>query len=161
MEPLWHEDRWHIEINWSRPVEYKRLLEEGSPHDEQAYLYLISARFGNKSSKTIYVGKAFRQSVSKRLSQPDHKLRHIEFLENYPRHRFYVSHGLVTVHEGKPTQKRIDDIERILIYANDPQHAHNVQNFWQHKVTTPYWIDNRGSRCTLPKTIALGIFAQY
>lgn len=161
MEPLQHEGYWGIEVKWSRPKEYERLLDEGSPHDELANLYLISARFGTKPSKAIYVGKTYDQWVSMRLSQPDHQLRYTEFVKNYPRHIFYVSHGIVTNHDGKLTRKRIDDIERILIYANEPQHAHNIKNFWQHRVTMPYQIENRGSRCTLPRTIALGVFVEY
>jgi len=158
MEPLQHEEYWDIEIAWSRPKEYERVLEEGSPHDELAHLYLISARFGTKSPKAIYVGKTYDQFVKKRLSQPDHQKRYSQFVKDYPRHRFYVSHGVVTNHDGKLTRKRIDEIERILIYANKPQHAYNVQNFWTHGVTTAYQIENRGSRCTLPRTITLGVF---
>ena len=161
MEQLHHEGYWNIEIEWSRPKAYGRLLDEGSPHDEDAHLYLISARFSTSSHKAIYVGKTYDQWVSKRLSQADHKRRYSDFTKNYPRHNFYVSHGIVTNHDGKLTRKRIDDIERILIYANEPLHAHNVQNFWQHSVTTPYQIENRGSRCTLPRTISLGVFVKY
>lgn len=160
MKPLWHEEYVNIEVHWSRPKDYDRLLEEGSPHDELARLYLISARFGTKPSKAIYVGKTDAQSVIKRLTQPDHQRRYINFVNDYPRHRFYVSHGIVTNHQGKLTQKRIDDIERILIYANEPQHAHNIKNFWRHGVTTPYQIENRGFRCTLPRVIALGVFVR-
>lgn len=160
MKPLWHEECWNIKVEWSRPKEYDRLLNEGSQHDEHAHLYLISARFGTNASKAIYIGKTYDQWVSERLSQTDHKLRHADFIKNYPRHMFYVSHGIVTNNDGKITEKRIDDVERILIYANEPQHAHNIQNFWQHGVTAPYKIENQGSRCTLPRTIALGIFAK-
>ena len=161
MEPLHHEEYWNIEIEWSRPKTYERLLDEGSPHDDLAHLYLISARMGTDSPKAIYVGKTYDQWVSKRLSQPDHKRRYAEFIIAYPRHNFYVSHGIVKIQNGKLTRKRIDDIERILIYVNEPLHAHNVQNFWQHSVTTPYQIENRGSRCTLPRTIALRVFVAY
>lgn len=161
MKPLWHEEHWHVEINWSRPVEYEQLLENGSSQDEVANLYLISARFGVKSPKTIYIGKTYDQWVSKRLSQSDHKIRYVKFCEGYPRHQIYVSHGVVTIHDGKLTRSRIDEIERILIYANDPTHAHNVQNFWQHDVTTPYRVENKGSRCTLPRIISLGVFVEH
>lgn len=161
MEPLSHEDYWNVQIDWSLPQEYERLLELGSPNDDLAHLYLISARYGKNEPKTIYIGQTYNQWVSKRLTQADHQSRYADFVENYSRHRLYVSHGIVTVHDGKITRKRINDIERILIYTNDPTHAHNIKNFQGHGVSTPYQIENRGSRCTLPRQISLGVFVRY
>lgn len=73
MEQLYHEEYWPIEVEWSRPREYDRLLDEGSTHDESANLYLISARYKNNTPKLLYIGQTFNQWVSKRLTQPDHK----------------------------------------------------------------------------------------
>lgn len=162
MEPLYPDEHWLVEINWSRPTLYERLLEDGgSPHDDGAYLYLISARFSGNAPKALYIGQTYSQWVTKRLTQRDHKRRYETFAEEYPRHSLFVSHGYVTVHGGKLTAKRLDDIESILIYTNDPTHAHNVKNFYRHGVASPYFIENKGSRCTLPKTIALGVFVHY
>ena len=161
MEPLYHVESWEIEIEWKRPKKYKRVIEEGSVHDDSANLYLISARYGSANTKAIYIGKTWAQWVSKRLTQLDHKKRYAAFVKNYPRHAFYVSHGIVVINDGRLTKKRLDDIERILVYTNEPDHAHNVRNFYEHGVTGSYEIYNRGSRCTLPKFIALGVFVRY
>lgn len=161
MKPLYHEQYWEVEIEWSRPKEYDRLLEEGSHHDESAHLYLISARYRDYESKLLYIGKTYDQWVSKRLSQKDHRSRYGTFQENYPNHIFFVSHGVITINGSKITRKRLSDIERILIYTNEPQHAHNVQNYYSHGVIGSYLIENKGSKCTLPSVISLGIFVKY
>lgn len=161
MKPLYHEEYWSIRIEWSRPKEYSRFLVEPSDNEAFANLYLISARFGRNASKLLYVGQTYDQWVSRRLSQKDHKRRHSEFRENYPHHTLYVSQGIVTVHDGKLTRKRLNDIERVLIYINDPEHAHNVQNFYTHGVSGSYHIENSGSKCTLPRIISLGVFVKY
>lgn len=158
MKPLYHEQYWPVEIEWSRPKSYERLIEEGSFYDDYAHLYLISARYRDYQPKLLYIGKTYSQWVTKRLTQKDHRKRYATFLENYPNHNLSVSHGVITVNNGKITPKRLSDIERILIYTNEPQHAHNVQNYYSHGVTGSYLIENRGSKCTLPSTISLGIF---
>ena len=161
MKPLWHEDYWSVQISWSRPKEYDRLLLEGSPHDKTANLYLISARYGKSASKTVYIGQTYQQWVSKRLSQDDHKKRRDSIISKYPRHKLYVSHGVILIRNGVLTRKRVGEIKQILIYSNDLTHAHNIKNYWKHEVSTSYRIENRGSKCTLPKEIALGVFVKY
>lgn len=58
-------------------------------------------------------------------------------------------------------RSRIKDIENILIYSNDPDHSHNVQNFYNHGVKGSYLIKNCGYKSTLPKEISLGVFVKY
>ena len=160
MKPLYHEQYYEVEIDWSRPKAYDRLIEEGSHHDETARLYLISARYSNGKPKLLYIGKTYRQWVSKRLSQKDHKSRYGTFQENYPNHTLFVSHGVITINGSRITSERVSDIESILIYTNEPQHAHNVQNYYSHGVVGSYLIKNKGSKCTLPSVISLGIFVK-
>ena len=160
MKPLYDDESWDVAIKWTKPARYEAVREEGSQYDEQAFLYLITARFSSKSRKVLYVGKTFKQWVSKRLSQPDHKRRYKKIVSDYSHHKFEVSHGLLTVSNGKLTQKRLSDIEKILIYSNHPSHAHNVQGFYAHGVSGSYRIENSGHRCGLPKCIALGVFIQ-
>ena len=128
MQRLYHKEAWEVEIEWTRPKEYTRLLSEGSDRDECANLYLISARYGAANAKTIYIGQTYTQLVRKRLSQPDHKKRFAAFVKNYQRHGFFVSLGIITIKEGNLTRKRLDDIERILIYANDASHSAFLSN---------------------------------
>jgi len=161
MQPLHHQEYWAIEVEWSRPKVYENVLSHGSEHDEYSNLYLISARFSTNTPKLLYIGKTFDQWVSKRLSQPDHIERHDKFLEHYSRHKLFVSHGYITVHGGRLTRQRLDDIERILIYTAEPAHAHNVKNFNAHGVRSSYRIENKGYKCTLPRVVTLGVFVSY
>jgi len=160
MQPLYHQDYWEVEIDWKRPKKYERARDEGSDHDEFAHLYLISARYGSSEPKALYIGKTWKQTVATRLCQDDHKKRYAAFVKNYPRHSFYVSYGIVSVNDAKLTEKRLDAIERILIFTNEPEHAYNVQHLYEHGVTGSYEIQNRGSRCHLPRIIRLGVFVK-
>ena len=161
LEPLIISDSWEVRIKWTRPRSYERVREEGSDHDDSAYLYYIRAQFSNRRPKLLYIGKTYTQSVSIRLGQPDHRNRYDEFTRLYPIHRFTVSHGIVSVESGRITRRRIDDIERLLIYANDPSHAYNVQNINQHGVARSYIVTNTGYRSGLPRSLLLGVFAKY
>ncbi len=160
MKPLYPDEFIDVEIKWTRPQRYDCLLQEDSKHDEVANLYLISARYGTAQAKTLYIGKTYLQWVTKRLSQKDHKTRYENFIENYPHHVFYVSHGIIEVREGNLNENRLDDVERILIYSSPPEHSQNVRNFYEHGVKGAYHIVNKGSRCTLPRNIKLGIFVK-
>lgn len=160
MKPLYVDDYWDVEIKWTRPRPYVEVRENGCYHDESAYLYLITAKYSKNKSKCIYVGKTFDQCVSKRLNQADHQKRYAAFIKNYPRHKFFVSHGLVTINNGKIIRSRIKDVENILIYSNDPEHCHNVQNFYNHGVKGSYLIKNFGYKSSLPQIISLGVFVK-
>lgn len=161
MKPLFEDEFWDVTIEWKKPKEYSRLLLEGSDHDSTAQLYLISARFAKAASKGKYIGKTFQQKVTIRLKQPDHKKRYAAFTGIHPNHKFFVSHGVITMNNGKLTENRLAEIEQILIYSNDPTHSGNVKNFYEHGVTGSYLINNVGYRCSLPKKIQLGVFASH
>ena len=161
MKPLYEDDYWDIEINWTRPILYEKIREEGCSHDSIAKLYMITAKYSRNNPKCIYIGKTYKQCVSTRLKQIDHKKRYAAFIKNYPRHKFYVSHGLVTINNGKIVSSRIGDVEKILIYSNDPTHGHNVQNIYNHGVKGSYLIKNSGYKSSLPQIISLGVFVKY
>ncbi len=158
MKPRDESEFWDVAVQWTRPILYDTVRSMGTEYDETACLYLITARFASKSRKLIYVGKTYRQYVSKRLSQPDHLRRYAGIVANYPHHKIEVVHGLLSIENGKITEKRLSDIEKILIRSNDPTHAHNVKAFYSHGVRDSYRIVNNGYRCGLPKCISLGLF---
>lgn len=160
--PLFEDDFWEVNIKWTRPRAYKSERDEGSEHDNTAYLYYICAKYSTSAPKVLYIGQTYQQTVNKRLQQPDHQHRYVKFARAYPKHRFYVSHGLVSVTYGRLTKRRIEDVERILIYANDPAHAHNVKNIYQHGVeNVSYFITNNGYRSGLPRSLRFGVFVEY
>lgn len=161
VKPLYEDEFWDVSIEWKLPTEYSRLLVDGSKHDGSAHLYMISARFAKSPPKGKYIGKTWHQDVSTRLKQPDHKKRFAAFKGVHPDHRFYVSHGILSISNGNLTNNRLAEIEKILIYANDPDHSGNVKNFYEHGVNGSYAIENTGYRCALPRKIQLGVFAHY
>jgi len=162
LKPLFPDDEfWHVEVKWMPPVAYDKVVSEGSTHDDHAYLYMIIARYSSHPPKVVYLGRTYQQSVSVRLTQADHKNRHAALVEKYPNHRLLVSHGLVTVKNGNRTERRIQDVERLLIYSNpDLENAMNVANFNHHNVEGSYWIWNRGQKAGLPREVCLGVTAR-
>lgn len=160
MNPVFEDDFWRVCIAWSKPIPYERARDEGSEHDETANLYMITARFSDKKHKFIYLGKTYKQYVQKRLKQPDHHARYAGIVRNHPKHRIFLRYGTVKVDAGKVTKKRIDDLERILIYCLDDEHSRNVKSIYSHGVTDSYEIVSSGSRGTLPKCLALGFFCK-
>ena len=157
MKPL-YDEFWDTSIQWTRPMEYDSLVVNGSDHDEEANFYMIIGRFSNKPTKILYIGMTFEQWVSRRLRQRDHQNRYAAFIKNYAHHRFQVSHGLLTIHNGNITEKRVKDIEQLLIYSNDSEHSRNLKSIYSHGVTSSYAIENTGYKCTLPKKISFGLF---
>ena len=160
MRPLYPDEYLAIDIEWSRPSSYERVRARGHELDRVAQLYLITAKASFSRAKSLYVGKTYRQTVSTRLAQQDHQARYAAFKKHYPRHRFLISLGVVTLLEGRLTAGRLGELEKILIYANDPEHAFNVQNFYEHGVKGSYEVVNHGHRAGLPKAIMLGVFAE-
>ena len=156
MKRVFDEDPWTIDIKWSRPKAYAAVVADKSGTEDDASLYSILARYRSGPRKLFYVGKTFSYFVSTRLSQRDHKARLAKFVQAHPRHSFEVSYGVIKC--TKLTRKRLGEIEQLLIYSSDPVHSKNVRNFYDHCVSDAYHIRNNGSRCSLPKTIALGVF---
>lgn len=160
LRQLFEDDFWDVDICWSRPKLYENVIEYGADLDDEAYLYMITAKFSSYKPKIIYIGKTYKQTVSLRLSQDDHSKRYKKLRKQYPRHKFYVSYGTVHVHDGQITENRIKDIEKILIYSNDTDHVQNVSNYYTHGVKNSYKIKLTGYRHTLSKELYLGVFVK-
>lgn len=160
MNPVFEDDFWRVHIRWSKPIPYEMARDVGSVHDKTANLYMITARFSDKSHKFIYLGKTYKQYVQKRLKQPDHKARYAAIKKNYPNHAIFLRHGTVEIESGKVNNKKIDDLERILIYCLDDEHSRNIKSIYSHGVTKSYEIISSGARGNLPKCLALGFFSR-
>ena len=160
MNPVFEDDFWRVQIKWSKPIPYETARDEGSDHDETANLYMITARFSKKEQKFIYLGKTYKQYVQKRLNQSDHHARYAAIIKNHPKHKIFLRYGTVKLEAGKTTNKRIDDLERVLIYCLDDEHSKNLKSIYSHGVTDSYEIISSGSRGTLPKCLALGFFSK-
>ena len=130
-------------IEWAR----HRLLRRGyvNPHPEEHRidLYMIVGHFGG-SRRILYIGKAYRQFVSHRLSQPDHIRRWKKLRRIYPRHKLTVSFGFATFDDARGTSKRIDEVESILIYANWHERLMNSRKVYRFAIRGQIRLTNRG-----------------
>ena len=158
MKLLYEEDSWLVSINWSKPMIYENLIENGSYNDDDAHLYMITGKYLNNTPKLFYIGKTYNQYVTQRLTQVDHKNRYDQLCDDYPKHTLFVSHGTIEIEEGKRTKKRVAEIERILIYSMNSDHTINQKNLFSHGVTAQYLITNKGYKSHLPSTIGIGVF---
>ena len=121
---------------------------------------MISVRFSDKPHKAVYIGKTYKQSIKTRLKQPDHRSRYAGIVTNYPKHKAFVRYGNVKIHGRNPTEKRLGDIENILIYCYDNDHSRNIKSIYSHGVTDSYQIISSGSRCELPACLSFGFFSK-
>jgi hypothetical protein len=158
---------YQVHISWTRPMAYDTIINKGSPHDAEGWLYMILGYHGSSHPKIFYIGKVFNSSVSRRLRQPDHRARYARLRSEHPRHSFRVSLGAVKLAYGHITAQRIDEIESILIFATFHSKRHVIESSprminkskwyksgWPH----PYIIQNAGSRAPLPREVHHGVF---
>jgi hypothetical protein len=155
------------EIRWSRPARYDDIVSRGSPHDSEAWFYMILGYYMTSSPKIFYIGKVFNSCVSRRLRQPDHRARFKELQAKYPRHSFRVSLGALSVSRGASelasghiTAQRIDEIESILIFAAFHSHdtLKNKNKKWKSGWRHPYVIRNLGCKAPLPREVHYAVF---
>lgn len=116
--------------------------------------YMILGQWSQKI-KLFYIGKT-KKSVFNRLKQQDHKRRKKEMEEDHPKHKLLISFGDLYMEYGcNKTSKRIDDIESLLIYAQEPEY--NKNKIFNHKVESDYWIKNYGYTDPLYKQLHYGL----
>ncbi|MGH7774300.1 MAG: hypothetical protein ACREQA_18905 [Candidatus Binatia bacterium] len=154
MEPVDEELAWWVRIYWRRWRSIEKVLDDSM--DEDAYLYAIWGCFGT-SARLLYIGKVYDQYAGFRLTQPDHARRRKTIVRRYPRHRLAVSLGEIVMPYGeKLTRTRVDEVERLLIFANLPEL--NRQNRETHSVQWDYVIENNGSFGTMYRWLHYGLF---
>lgn len=149
-----------VDLHWSRPIPYEKIITEGSNHDTESWLYMILGYSRSPDPKLFYVGKVYQTCVSARLRQADHKQRYERLCKEHPRHTFRVSLGAIDI-GGHMTDKKVDEIETMLIYtAKEAQPLINERKWMTHGISRAYHIRNHGSRRPLPQEIFVGIFVR-
>lgn len=156
MKPTFENVFYEAEIQWTKPVIYDDIVAAPSKYNELANLYMITARFSNRDSKTLYIGKTWCQGVHKRIRQADHKNRIAQYRADHPHHTFEIRHGVIKMKAGRLTEKRLSDIESLLIYITENR---NIKSVLNHGVVKSYKITNKGYKCWLPKSLAFGLFS--
>src|SRR6266568_8158996 len=106
-----------VQITWSRPTPYDKLVSSGSRHDAEGWLYMILGYYRSPHPKLFYIGKVFQTYVSRRLRAPDHRARYYRMCHDHPRYAFRVSLGAIKLAHGHITARLVDDVESILIFA--------------------------------------------
>lgn len=160
MKPLYEDEFWNASVQWTRPMVYDHAVSNGSEYDSLSSFYMILGRYSNQPAKIMYIGMTFSQSVKTRLCQPDHQRRYAAFKGAHKHHWFQVSHGLLTINNGNFTEKRVKDIEQLLIYTytKDSAHVKNLKSIYSHGVTGSYLVRNTGYRSSLPRKLSYGLF---
>jgi hypothetical protein len=149
-----------VDITWSRPLTYSKIVTDGSRHDAEGWFYMILGYRGSSHPKLFYIGKVFEKCVSQRLRQADHRVRYEQLRSAHPRHSFRVSLGAVKLARGHITARRIDEIESILIFGayHSRDTLINKNKWWKSGWRHPYVIRNLRSRVLLPREIHHGVF---
>jgi hypothetical protein len=157
MDLIFDDDHHQVSIKWSRPVDLNFV---GGAEHENDLVYMITAHGKRSSEKMIYVGQAYSQSVSKRLSQPDHRRKQSEWATRFPGHQLKVRRGQVSLKQGRFSVDKINSIEAILIYCFDNEHCMNGKARFSAKISGHYEITNSGYRSDLPHRIGYGFYAK-
>ena len=123
--------------------------------------YMILGNWGTKK-KLFYIGKTTK-SILARTKQADHTKRRRKMHEDFSKHKLMISKGhyfmgVVSGYRSNKTDYRIDEIESLLIYANEPRY--NVSKKWNNNVSSDYWIRNCGYYEPLYKEIYYGLMGK-
>ena len=119
----------YVELRWSEPVAIDDADEE--LEDDHAFLYMLLAQ-ARGAPKLLYIGRVFDQHVADRLWNQDHLDRQDEMQADHPRHELMVSVGDVVDSDwARLHRNRVDDLETLLIYVNDPPYNRNKKGMFQ------------------------------
>lgn len=157
MDLIFDDDHHQVSIKWSRPVDLRAAAGEEHEND---LVYLITAHGTDGSEKMIYVGQAYSQRVAKRIAQPDHRRKQGEWEERFPKHKFKVRRGTVSIANGSVSVNKINSIESILIYCFDSEHCMNGKARFRSRISGHYEITNSGYKSDLPRRIGYGFYAK-
>ena len=129
-------------VKWTRHRRWEKGQVRAHPDERLIYLYMIVGTFG-RTRRVLYIGKTYKQTASYRLSQPDHVKRWRTLKRSYPRHKLTVSFGIPSIAEYNCTEKRIDEIESILLYANSDDRYLNAKKVFS--ITSKFHLHVRNT----------------
>lgn len=123
-EFLMYKIAWKNYLNYTAKIRWSRLytcekLFNYCPENDDAYFYSIIGRRGQEL-KLFYIGMVYKQCVSERFKSEDH-LSKVRALENhFSKYKIGIRLGVVklTAPITKITKRRINAIEKLLIYIN-------------------------------------------
>jgi len=147
-----------VKIKWSRSYDVDKVLSGEIQEDFDAYFYKITGHY-SQYVKLFYIGKVFKQTISQRLSQPDHRTRQKKLGNNYPRHKIKIGLGIPEI--ARKTKEIIDDIESILIYSNWNENVGNAKKIYKCDIgKSQLLITNTGFYRPLHKISCKAVFVK-
>jgi hypothetical protein len=156
------ESAWTVNIKWSRPILYENVIrtDYAYGYGQDHWLYMILGYYGTSQRKIFYIGKVYKSYVGDRLRNPDHVRRYLKLRQAHPNHELRLSLGNVLIKQGNITNRRVDQIESLLIYTAGESELSivNKSKLLTHKITEPYALYNSGYHHPLAKEIHHGIF---
>ena len=126
-----------VTIDWSRPMTHDMLNYGMAKSDEFAYFYSIIG-YVNKAWWPYYIGMVYKQSVSERHENPDHKKKLNELKSAFPEITWHLTLGTPDIKGKRLTKKLIESVEGLLIYSN-----------WQDEMVNKSKINKFNSDATI------------
>ena len=151
LEPFFNLDAWSIAIKWSPPMAYSLLLEKESRYDKPHQLFLLSSQINPEQYTINLVGHTYDLSFRKLISLQQNEEWHISNQNINLQNPLFVSHGAVTVRNGKKTDQQLMDGLVSILQNVTFQAANLIPN-------GSYSIKNTGSKGLLPQKIMIGMF---
>jgi len=112
-------------VEWRGPFTYDEVVSEQGWEDNEE-LYAISHEPPIQENRTLYVGRASKQRIGKRLEY--HNAAH-SIHETYGDRSICYYLGRVRLRDGKRwSEKRVKDIESAIIYYHNDILHFNIQN---------------------------------
>ena len=132
-----------VSIEWTRHRFWKNGHVNAHPEEHLINLYMIVGCFGSSRS-VLYIGKAYQQYASRRLSQSDHIKKWRMLRRKYSRHKLMVSFGVAKFAGYSCTARRIDTAESVLIYANWNDRLINSKKIYGFSIRGQVRLTNAG-----------------
>lgn len=102
-----------VEIEWYGPYKIDTVVEEFHEYEDFG-VYMITRKWGKYAEKILYIGMTYRRDFAQRFSE---------------HWRDWLSEVIGTVkvrvgylHEKKSSEKRLRDVENLIIYVYEPEY---------------------------------------
>jgi hypothetical protein len=143
-------------IDWTKPITHDLLFTDEISENNTAYFYSIVA-LKNKHWHSFYIGMVFKQCVSERHKQADHKTRLKKLQENHPNLQFLLTLGTPILTTGELTQATIEEIEGLLIFSNWHEQMVNPRKIKTFLGRNQIHIENTGWTKHLVQEMGYGV----
>ncbi|BBN60215.1 hypothetical protein [Hydrogenovibrio marinus] len=155
-----HKDEIDIQatIDWSSPITHDMLHSGLSDYDETAHFYAIIA-LDNKEWWCYYIGKVYKQTVSQRHKNKDHKIKLEQLKKAFPNKTWHLTLGKLSG-DFQINEKNIDEIESLLIYSHWHEENINQKKINRFLSSRSIQINNEGFSEPFYPSVAYGVMLE-